>query len=102
VFLGVAFFELFGVPFTGVVMGIVAEQVISNCFDSDDAEAIIQEPVSEEERQMLSVPNLQSVANASAAAWYRVARVRHPDAFLSDAADAITAVGGTIGWKDGG
>jgi ubiquitin-protein ligase len=48
------------------------------------------------------VTNLQSVANAGAAAWYRVARVRHPDAFPSDTADAITAVGGTIGWKDGG
>ena len=53
-FLGVAFFELFGVPFTGVVMGILAEQVISNCFDAEDAEAIIHEPVSEEEIQVLS------------------------------------------------
>ena len=53
-FLGIAFFELFGAPFTAVVMGIIAEQVISTCFDTDDAEAIIHEPVSEEEIQVLS------------------------------------------------
>jgi ubiquitin-protein ligase len=48
------------------------------------------------------VTNLQSVANAGAAAWYRAARARHPDAFPTDTADAVTAVGGTVGWQDGG
>ena len=45
--------------------------------------------------------NLQSVANAPAAAWYRAARAGSPAAFPTDAVDAPRAPTRTVGWRDG-
>jgi ubiquitin-protein ligase len=45
--------------------------------------------------------NLHSVANAAAADWFQVARVRTPWAFPTDTVDALRATAGRVGWKDG-
>jgi ubiquitin-protein ligase len=44
--------------------------------------------------------NLESVANAAAAAWYRGARARTPQAFPTDSVDALRAPGRRVGWQD--
>ena len=46
--------------------------------------------------------NLQSVANAPAAAWYRSARAQAPHAFPTDAVGAPRAPGRGVGWRDAG
>lgn len=46
--------------------------------------------------------NLDSVANAAAAAWYRGARARTPDAFPTDAVDALRPPERRVGWQDAG
>jgi hypothetical protein len=46
--------------------------------------------------------NLGSIANGPAAAWFRGARVRFPDAFPTDAVDAPAPAAGGVGWKDAG
>lgn len=46
------------------------------------------------------VTNLDSVANAQAAAWYRSALARTPQAFPSDEVEAVSRATGSIGWKD--
>jgi len=46
--------------------------------------------------------NLQSVANAPAAAWYRAARARHPGAFPTDSVEALQAPARRVGWREGG
>jgi len=44
--------------------------------------------------------NLSSVANPTAAAWFRGARARAPQAFPTDAADVARASGRRVGWRD--
>jgi len=46
--------------------------------------------------------NLQSVANAPAASWYRSARARAPQAFPTDSLDALRAPERRVGWQDAG
>lgn len=46
--------------------------------------------------------NLQSVANAPAAAWYRTARAQSPQAFPTDSVDALRAPERRVGWRDAG
>lgn len=46
--------------------------------------------------------NLQSVANAQAATWYRAARARAPHAFPTDALAALRAPERRVGWQDAG
>jgi ribonuclease E len=49
--------------------------------------------------------NLQSVANAPAAGWYRTASARAPQSFPTDALDmpdALRAPGRRVGWQDAG
>jgi ubiquitin-protein ligase len=46
--------------------------------------------------------NLESVANPSAAAWYRGARARTPQAFPTDSVDALRAPERRVGWQDAG
>lgn len=46
--------------------------------------------------------NLQSVANAPAAGWYRAARARAPGAFPTDVLEASHEAERRVGWQDAG
>lgn len=60
VFLGVALFEIFGIPFTGVIMGIIGEMVLSFFQNRGEVDEIVHAPVCEEEIAVFSRLGLEN------------------------------------------